>query len=41
MDSVISNKGKIVQSLLTGYWIDIGHQADYNKAKEIVKHINK
>lgn len=39
MDAIISNKGKLIKCSLTGYWIDIGQIADYNKAKEIVKHI--
>lgn len=30
---------KVIRFPLTGYWIDIGKPADYNKAQEIVKHI--
>jgi NDP-sugar pyrophosphorylase family protein len=39
MDSIIMNKGKLIHSPITGYWIDIGKHDDYNKAKEIVKHL--
>lgn len=38
MDAIMSNKGKLIHSPITGYWIDIGKHDDYNKAKEIVKH---
>ena len=39
MESVIFNKGKLKQSPLSGYWVDIGKPDDYNKAKEISKRI--
>jgi dTDP-glucose pyrophosphorylase len=39
MDSIISNKGKLIHCPITGYWIDIGKHDDYNKAKEIIKHL--
>lgn len=39
MDSIITNKGKLIHSPITGYWIDIGKHDDYNKAKEIFKHL--
>lgn len=39
MDSIISNKGKLIHSQITGYWIDIGKHDDYNKAKEIIRHL--
>ncbi|MBK7627805.1 MAG: nucleotidyltransferase family protein [Bacteroidales bacterium] len=39
MDSIILNKGKLIHSPVTGYWIDIGKHDDYNKAKEIIKHL--
>ena len=39
IDSIISNNGKLIHSPINGYWIDIGKPADYNKAKEIVKHM--
>lgn len=39
MDSIITRKGKLIHSPITGYWIDIGKMDDYNKAKEIIRHI--
>lgn len=39
MDSIIDRKGKLIHSPITGYWIDIGKHDDYNKAKELIKHI--
>jgi NDP-sugar pyrophosphorylase family protein len=36
---LVSKSKTVVRYLLTGYWIDIGTQADYIKAQEIVKHI--
>jgi len=39
MNSIITNKGKLIHSPITGFWIDIGEHDDYNKAKEIVKHL--
>lgn len=39
MNSIISNNGILIHSPITGYWIDIGKHDDYNKAKEIIKHL--
>jgi dTDP-glucose pyrophosphorylase len=39
MDCIMRNKRKLIHWPITGYWIDIGQQDDYNKAIEIVKHI--
>ncbi len=39
MDCVMRNRGKLIHSPITGYWIDIGQLDDYNKAKEIIKHL--
>ena len=39
MDCIITNYGKLIHSPITGYWIDIGKHDDYNKAKEIIKHL--
>jgi NDP-sugar pyrophosphorylase family protein len=39
MKHIISGKGKLVHSPITGYWIDIGKHDDYLKAMEIVKHL--
>ena len=40
MDAIIHNNGKLINSPITGYWIDIGKHDDYNKAKEIIRHLN-
>ncbi len=40
MNTIIACKGKIIHRPITGYWIDIGKHDDYNKAKEIIKHLN-
>ena len=39
MDSIMANNGKLIHRPITGYWIDIGKHDDYNKAKEIIKHL--
>lgn len=39
MTSVINNNGKLIHNPITGYWIDIGKQDDYNKAKDIIQHL--
>lgn len=39
MDSILANNGKLIHRPITGYWIDIGKHDDYNKAKELIKHI--
>ena len=39
MESVINNNKKLIHNSITGYWVDIGQPDDYNKAKEIIKHI--
>jgi dTDP-glucose pyrophosphorylase len=38
MNYLIAN-GKLIHHPITGYWIDIGKHDDYNKAKEIIKHL--
>lgn len=40
MDVIMTNNGKLIHSPITGYWIDIGKHDDYNKAKEIIRHLN-
>jgi dTDP-glucose pyrophosphorylase len=40
MDLLISQSKNVIRYPLTGYWIDIGKPADYQKAQELVKHIN-
>lgn len=39
MDNLMANNGKLIHSPITGYWIDIGKHDDYNKAKEIIRHL--
>lgn len=39
MDCIIQERGKLIHSPITGYWIDIGKLDDYNKAKEIIRHL--
>jgi len=39
MEQLISNGGKLVYDQIIGYWIDIGMPADYEQAKELIKHI--
>jgi len=41
ISDVIKSGKKVIDSPITGYWIDIGRHEEYNKAKEIVKHITK
>jgi dTDP-glucose pyrophosphorylase len=39
MDLMINSNRKIIHSPITGYWIDIGKLDDYNKSKELIKHL--
>ena len=39
MEQLISDGGKLVYDQIIGYWVDIGMPADYEQAKEFVKHI--
>lgn len=39
MNSIISTNGILIHRPIAGYWIDIGKHDDYNKAKEIIKHL--
>ena len=39
IELLIANNKKVVRFPVTGYWIDIGQHTDYEKAKEIVKHL--
>ncbi|MDD2493579.1 MAG: nucleotidyltransferase family protein [Tissierellia bacterium] len=39
IEMLISTNRKVVRYPLTGYWIDIGNPADYQKAQELVKHL--
>ena len=40
IDELIQKNKKVIRFPITGYWIDIGRHEEYNKAKELVKHIN-
>jgi dTDP-glucose pyrophosphorylase len=40
IEDLITNEFKVIDNPITGYWIDIGRHEDYNKAKEIIKHIS-
>jgi len=39
IQDVLDQGGMVIQNPIYGYWIDIGMHEDYNKAKEIVKHL--
>lgn len=39
IDMLISKNNKVIRFPLTGYWIDIGKHADYQKAQDLVKHL--
>lgn len=39
IDTILKQGGKIVRFPINGMWIDIGNPQEYQKAKELVKHI--
>ena len=39
MEKLIKQNMKVVRFPITGYWLDIGKHEEYNKAKELVKHL--
>ena len=39
MDAIIKQGGKIIRFPINGTWIDIGNPQEYQKAKELVKHL--
>lgn len=41
IEELISKKMKVIRFSITGYWLDIGKHEEYNKAKDLVKHIIK
>lgn len=41
IERVIKDKGKVIDTPITGYWIDIGRHEEYEKAKTIIKHVQK
>ncbi len=40
IETLITQKKKVIRFPITGYWIDIGKHEDFKKAQELVKHIN-
>ena len=40
MEKLLKQGKKIIHSTIYGYWIDIGQHIDYERAKEIVKHLD-
>lgn len=40
IELLIAHGSKVIRFPITGYWIDIGKNEDYNKANELVRHIN-
>jgi dTDP-glucose pyrophosphorylase len=41
MEKLICENHTVIRYPLNGYWIDIGSPAEYQKAKDLVNHINK
>ena len=41
IEEVIKEKGKVIDTPITGYWIDIGRHEEYEKAKMIVQHVQR
>jgi len=39
LQAVLKRNLNVIHNPIVGYWIDIGRHEDYNKAKEIVKHL--
>lgn len=40
IERLIAERMKVIRFPIMGYWIDIGKHEEYNKAKELIKHIN-
>jgi len=40
MESLYSNKGKVINFPILGYWLDIGKHKDFEKAQRDIEHIN-
>lgn len=40
MEILIKQKMKVIRFPITGYWLDIGKHEEYDKAKELVKHVD-
>lgn len=41
IDALVQKKSKVIRYPLKGTWIDIGSLSEYNKANDIIKHMNK
>lgn len=41
MEKLISEKKTVIRYPITGFWLDIGSKVEYEKAQELVKHIDK
>ena len=39
LQMIIKTNDKVIHNPIVGYWIDIGKMDDYNKAKEIARHL--
>lgn len=39
IDALVQNKNKVIRYPLNGTWIDIGSISEYNKARDLVKHM--
>lgn len=39
MNKLLSNKGNLIHSPITGFWIDIGKPDDYKRANELIRHL--
>lgn len=40
MEKLMNNEGKVTHYPVLGYWLDIGKQEDYERAKEDIEHLN-
>jgi dTDP-glucose pyrophosphorylase len=40
IELMVANRHKVIRYPIAGYWIDIGKHEEYQKAQEMVKHIN-
>lgn len=41
MEKLIAQGRKVIRFPITGFWLDIGSKVEYEKAQELVKHINE
>ena len=40
IEKIIEQKGRVIRYPISGYWIDVGNPADFQKAQDFAKHIN-